>query len=99
MAVHRLDVHPSALAEFKSALMWYLERNETAAFKFVDEVDRAIGLILDSPVRWPKGIHGTRKIVLNRFPFVIVYREKDNAIQVLAIAHGRRRPDYWRDRL
>lgn len=33
MAAKQLEIHPSALAEFKSALGWYLERNQTAAAK------------------------------------------------------------------
>ncbi len=99
MAAKPLEIHPSALAELKSALIWYLERNETAADKFVVELDRAMDLMIESPRRWPVGEHGSRKFVLRRFPFAIVYREKQAAIQVLAIAHGRRRPGYWKDRL
>jgi len=60
MAVKSLELHPSALAELKSAVAWYLERNETAALNFVAEVDRAIGLVIDSPNRWPGGEYGTR---------------------------------------
>jgi hypothetical protein len=37
--------------------------------------------------------------VLRRFPFVIIFREAAVRIEILAIAHGRRRPGYWRDRL
>jgi plasmid stabilization system protein ParE len=99
MAVKPLDLHPEALEEWKSAVAWYLERNETAAVNFVAEVDQAIELIAESPLRWPKGLHGTRKFVLQRFPFAIVYREREAHVQVLAIAHGHRRPGYWRDRL
>jgi plasmid stabilization system protein ParE len=99
MAVKPLDLHPEALEEWKSAVAWYLERNETAAVNFVAEVDQAIELIAASPQRWPKGLHGTRKFVLQRFPFAVVYREKDTGIQVLAIAHGHRRPGYWKNRL
>jgi toxin ParE1/3/4 len=99
MSAKPLEIHPSALAEFKSAVTWYLERNETAAMKFVAEVDRGVELLLKSPARWPAGEHGTRKIVLRRFPFALVYREKLYAIQILAIAHGHRRPGYWKSRL
>lgn len=99
MAAKRLEIHPSALAEFKSALTWYMERNETAAEKFVAELDRAMDLLLATPRRWPMGEHGSRKFVLRRFPFAIVYREKQAVVQVLAIAHGHRRPGYWKDRL
>jgi hypothetical protein len=42
MAAKPPEIPSSALAEFKSALSWYLERNETTADKFVAELDRAI---------------------------------------------------------
>ena len=92
-------IHPAALEEFETAVAWYLERSETAAAKFVAEVDRAIELLVESPGRWPRGEHATRKFVLRRFPFVIVYREKETLVQVLAVAHGHRRPGYWKRRL
>jgi toxin ParE1/3/4 len=99
MAAKPLEIHPSALAELKSALSWYLERNETAADKFVAELDRAIELMVTTPRRWPTGDHGTRKFVLRRFLFAIFYRKKQAVVRVLAIAHGHRRPGYWKDRL
>jgi plasmid stabilization system protein ParE len=49
MAAKSLDIHPSALAELKSSISWYLEQNETTAAKFVEEIDRAIDLVLASP--------------------------------------------------
>ena len=99
MAVKPPSIHPSALAELNSAVSWYLERNETAAVKFVEEVDRAIDLIDASPRRWPEGERGTRKFVLQRFPYAVIYRQKQSAVQIIAIAHGHRRPAYWKDRL
>ena len=99
MAAKLLDIHPSALAELKSAIGWYLEQNETAAHKFVAAVDRAIDLILASPQRWPIGELETRKLVLQRFPYAIIYKEKRSVVTILAVAHGHRQPGYWKDRL
>lgn len=99
MAAKILQIHPAALAEFKSAVIWYLERSETAGVKFVAEVDHAIKLIVESPSQWPRGEFATRKFVLHRFPFAIIYREKEATVQVLAVAHGSRRPNYWKSRL
>jgi toxin ParE1/3/4 len=76
-----------------------MERSETAALKFIAELDRVIDLAIESPGRWPSGKHSTRKFVLQRFPFAIIYREKRDVVQVLAIAHGHRRPGYWKERL
>ncbi len=99
MAAKPLEIHPAALAELKAALAWYLERSETAALKFVAELDRAIDLVIESPGRWPSGEHATRKFVLQRFPFAIIYREEETVVQVLAIAYGHRRPGYWKERI
>ncbi|MGO9649194.1 MAG: type II toxin-antitoxin system RelE/ParE family toxin [Terriglobales bacterium] len=99
MAGKRLDIHPAALAELKSAVKWYLERSEPAAQEFVAEVDRAIDLVMDSPKRWPAGEYATRRFILQRFPFAVTYREKESGVQILAFAHGHRRPGYWKERL
>jgi len=99
MAAKLLQIHPAALAELKSAVAWYQERNQAAALNFAAELDRVIDLIIDAPGRWPTGDHGTRKLVLQRYPFAVIYREKAAVIQILAIAHGRRRPGYWKNRL
>ena len=99
MAAKPLEIHPAALAELESALRWYLERSRTAAQNFVSEVDEAVILVLQSPSTWPTGEYSTHKFVLRRFPFAIVYREKVSTVQVLAFAHGHRRPGYWKDRL
>jgi toxin ParE1/3/4 len=99
MAAKPLAIHPAALEEAKSAVQWYLERNETAARKFTAELDEALEFIRESPSRWPIDVYSTHKFVLRRFPFAVIYREKEKTIEVLAIAHGHRRPSYWKERL
>ena len=42
---------------------------------------------------------GLRHMILRKFPFVVFYREADDSVVIYAIAHGRRQPDYWKDRL
>jgi hypothetical protein len=54
MAVKPLEIHPSALAELRSALTWYLERNETTAVKFAAEYTRAIPPTLIDSLRLVK---------------------------------------------
>jgi toxin ParE1/3/4 len=99
MAAEPLDIHPEALAEFRAAVVWYLDRNESAAANFAGEIDDAIELITASPHRWPAAERDARKFLLRRFPYAVIYREKGSNIQVLAIAHGHRRPGYWKKRL
>jgi plasmid stabilization system protein ParE len=99
MAVKPVEFLDEASAEFESAFDWYLTRSESCAAKFADEVSHAIGMIADAPRSWPVGPYDTRKFLLHRFPFAVVYRELPSVIQVLAVAHGQRRPGYWKNRV
>ena len=94
-----LEFHHAAAAELESAFDWYLARDERVASAFLDEVSRAIEMIAQVPERWPLGMADVRKFVLRRFPFLIFYRDLPSMIQILAVAHGRRRPGYWRRRI
>ncbi len=66
-------------------------------------VDAGIQRILRDPKRFslletlpPE--EGVRRLLLKRFPFSIVYEIGDEEVQILAVAHGRRRPGYWKGR-
>jgi plasmid stabilization system protein ParE len=90
--------HESARREARDATRFYIARDPRVAERFVAAVDHAVARIAEAPQRWPPYLHGTRRYVLSRFPFEVVYRATDEAIQVVAVAHTRRKPGYWRRR-
>jgi plasmid stabilization system protein ParE len=98
MTARRIFVHPAALEEAEAAARWYRDRSPRAAARFVEEINQVIDRILAAPQRWPRGPRGSRKVKLPCFPFLVIYRESNSAIQILAVAHGRRRPGYWKAR-
>jgi len=55
MAGSAARLHEEASLEYDAAFDWYLQRSDDAALKFDAEVNRAIGLIVESPQRWPMG--------------------------------------------
>jgi toxin ParE1/3/4 len=87
------------LEEAEVATEWYRLRSVRAAEMFVDELDRAIERIGRHPGQSPEYAFGTRRMVLQRFPYLVVFRETAAGIEIIAVAHGRRRPGYWRDRV
>lgn len=99
MADKAVEFHEEASAEYEEAFDWYFTRSQLSAAKFANELGQAIGMIAEVPQRWPASLYGTRKFLLHRFPFAVVYREISSAIQVLAVAHCHRRPGYWRTRI
>jgi plasmid stabilization system protein ParE len=98
MARRQVTFHPAALEEAEAAARWYRERSPRAAARFVREINEVIARIRAAPNRWPSGVRGTRKVKLPCFPFLVVYREANSTIQILAVAHGRRLPGYWKVR-
>ncbi|MCU0727227.1 MAG: type II toxin-antitoxin system RelE/ParE family toxin [Planctomycetes bacterium] len=90
--------HPEAVEEARAARLWYGERNEDAAVAFMTELDRAVGAVRAEPSAWPPCLAGTRRHVLRRFPYSLIYRKTGSTIVVVAVAHASRRPGYWRGR-
>lgn len=86
-----------AVKEAAAAAAWYAERSPTAAAAFEAELLEAESAIRDLPNAWPPYDHGTRRYLLRRYPFAVVYRVDARRILVIALAHGKRRPGYWRD--
>lgn len=92
------EVHPLAADEAEAAERWYRERNEVAAVRFRRELDSAVDRIAERPEIGVPYLENSRRIFLRRFPYFIVYRLRRLRIEVIAIAHARRRPGYWRAR-
>ena len=99
MASKPVRFHPEADQEYLSSLAWYKERSLTAALDFESEFQKAVSVIAEAPERWPIYFSRCRRYVLHQFPFSIVYCSLEKEIYVLAVAHGHRRPGYWRKRM
>jgi len=94
-----VEFHPSASEETVAAYSWYQERSPAAAQAFLAELDIAIEKVAVSPLARPKYVAGTRRCLFRRFPFSLIYRLSDDLIEIVAVAHARRRPGYWTERL
>lgn len=99
MASLPVEIHPSAMAEAQAANRWYRERSASAADFYLAELDSAVAAITESPERWPRYVHGTRRYIFHRFPFYLVYRETAGKLEIIAVAHGRRKPGFWKNRI
>jgi plasmid stabilization system protein ParE len=95
-----MELHEEAAAEYDAAFDWYLARSPDAALKLDKELDRALSEIAQSPRRWTSGPYGTRRFLLRKFPFLLIYRERaGEEVQIVAVAHTSRKPGYWKERI
>lgn len=98
MAETAVRLHPLAEDEAKSAHRWYADRSIAAAEEFLRELDAAMVAIANTPDRWPRVHIRYRRFLLHKFPLSIVYGQRQGYVEVIAIAHHRRRPGYWKHR-
>jgi plasmid stabilization system protein ParE len=97
--VKPIRVYPEAQVEAEAAVEWYGQRSSHAAGRFVVEFRSVLERIRQAPRQFPMLGFNTRRVLLSRFPYLVVFRETTSEIEVIAVAHGRRRPGYWRNRL
>lgn len=90
-----LYFHPDASQEAQDAYEWYLVRSHHIAEAFREALEAAGNAIRQSPQRWPEYLFETRVFAMKRFPFAVVYRARENRIEIIAVAHTSRRPEYW----
>ena len=91
--------HPAAREELEIALEHYGQVDAKLGSDFFAEYIERRTLIAEKPDLFRDRIHGTRRVNLKRFPYYIAYLQIEDVIWIVAVAHARRRPFYWRDRL
>lgn len=91
--------HPRADSEFDEAVKYYEDCQLGLGLDFAEEVYGAIRRILEYPGAWPELSRNTRRCILNRFPYGVVFQCKAGVLRIIAVANLHRRPGYWEDRI
>ncbi|MCH7842413.1 MAG: type II toxin-antitoxin system RelE/ParE family toxin [Chloroflexi bacterium] len=88
--------HPEAEAEHLETVAYYETQRAGLGASYLTEFESILDLVCESPTRYPIQLDpDIRRVILRRFPFTVLFRESGDTIQVLAVAHHRRRPSYW----
>jgi len=96
-----VKMHPAAFVEADDAYEWYANADPRIANRFRDEIRAAATRIGEHPERYPLYPESSRVrwIKLRKFPYLLIYEVVGDSVHIVAVAHGRRRPYYWRRRL
>ena len=88
-----------AREEFAAAVGWYEQQRPGLGGEFFDAVVHATALIQAQPeIGTLSRDRRTRRVLVQRFPYQVVYSLSEKEIVIIAIAHSKRRPGYWRKR-
>lgn len=93
----RVRFRARAASELAAAIEWLEEQRAGRGARLLAEIDRTLLLIYEAPkggALWP-GRPTVRTWRVRRFPYSIVYVVTEQDIEILAVAHQKRRPAYW----
>lgn len=88
-----------AREEFLSAITFYERQAPGLGAEFYEDMVHALETVASSPHSGAPFEGSTRRLLLRRFPYSLIYQPEGDSALVVAVAHQRRRPGYWEDRL
>ena len=88
-----------AADEFLEASQFYESQSAGLGADFLDAVQHVVDVLRERPMIGPVVEGDLRKAVVHRFPFTIIYSAEEDELLIIAVAHQRRRPGYWRERI
>lgn len=95
----RIEFHPATGRELTDSAEYYESRLPGLGADFLGEIGRLLDLLNENPEIGAVVEAPYRRVVLNRFPFSVVYRLKESTLRIVAVAHQRRKPGYWKGRV
>ena len=82
----------AALANLEAAADYIAEDNPAAASRFVQEIFRVTELLARNPAMGRPGrVPGTRELVIPNTPYILPYRVRANAVEILRVFHAARK--------
>jgi toxin ParE1/3/4 len=93
----RIRISASARKELVNAIDYHNTEKARLGEELADEIEQAVRLIAERPMVGSDIGEGERKFTVDRFRYSVIYRIEQKTVYVLAIAHHRRKPNYWRE--
>jgi plasmid stabilization system protein ParE len=89
----------NAERDIAEAYDWYERRRPGLGEDFLLCVEMALELIGQRPRSFPVVCRTARRVLVHRFPYLILFVEKPDHISVVGVFHTSRNPKHWEDRL
>jgi toxin ParE1/3/4 len=85
----------AAQADIRKAALFYKRQARHLGTEFTAEIERTLSLVAENPEIGSPMRRGARKLLVRRFPYLVIYRVLPHHVLVLAVGHQRRHPEFW----
>ena len=90
---------PEAELELREIIKFYEEKCSGLGLNFLREIESGLKTVKNLANLWQIRKDGTRRYLVHRFPYLVVYNHKNDSIWIITFAHCKRKPEYWRNRI
>jgi len=97
--MRKIGFLPDAEKEMFDAIVYYDNEAEGLGDEFFNDIQSAVQKIQRNPESWAVIEDGIRKFLIVKFPYKILYMIDPDTIVIIAVAHHKRKPGYWRSRI
>ena len=91
-------LHPQAKEELEQTILFYKKQQAGLEKRFIEAAEDAINRVCRNPLLYRKVDDDVRKCRLLHFPYAIFFRIKPAQIEIIAVMHLRKQPNYWQSR-
>ena len=89
---------PEARLELLQQIDYYGSVREGLGVRFEQAVSQVVRRAIANPEQGASRARDTRRLLVKKFPFSVIYRATDEEVTIVAVAHQRKRPEYWGER-
>jgi plasmid stabilization system protein ParE len=93
----RVSHHKLAREELMAAAVYYQQQEEGLAC-FRDAYKAAVAEVEANPKAYRILIDDMHRFLVDRFPYALIYRVRQDEIQIVAVPHLKWKPFYWAER-
>jgi toxin ParE1/3/4 len=102
--MRRVRLESKARAELDAAISWYEEQSPGLGSRLWESIDEVLSRLRTTPdgsttVPDVPAELGVRRALIRRFPYAVIFMVRGDLVEIIAVAHTSRRPNYWLDRV
>jgi len=97
--IRRVAFRPEATAEIAEAVDWYETHGKGLGSEFLRSLEAIVANVERNPLAFPLVRGNTRRALLRRFPYALMYKVSDEQLLIVACFHSHRDPQHWQSRM
>jgi len=95
----KIKLHPKSEEDLNKALSYYANIDINLEKKFINYLDQTFNKILDFPNLYQYETKTSQKVLMDKFPYIVIYEQYEDIIMILAIFHTSRNPINLQNRI